>query len=365
MKEKILFLDYSVFPVSNDIILETINLAISNGIKIICLDFGQYFPWSTDIIIRSDFSYSDKLVDRIISMCNHYKIVLIPVLSVLTNSDYILNDNKYTSLKEDGYKNQGLNISSCGINKLIEELIEDIFSLFTKSEYLFLELPVITSKNKDSFKNIDSFVERLINFMKHQNKKIIYGDNMNLINIIPKLDTNLIVEYYNNPEEKIDIFNGKYLSLFFKIYKITIENTEYSLYKINRSCIFSAVIDSMLFYLNKSKSSSNKYSTNLKMADNFLTSLEKVWSIIRECREIISFMDRSPNIKYRIQFYRIIEDLKNEFILLKKYSKLVNNVLVKKYQSGFLKLWVNSRIDPIYLQFINLTLKARHMKEGS
>ncbi len=365
MKEKIVFLDYSVFPVSNDIILETISLAISNGIKIICLDLGQYFPWSVDCIIRSDFSYSDKLVDRINSVCSHNKIILIPVLSVMTGSDYILNDNKYSSLKEYGYKHQGLNISSCGINKLIEELIEDLFSLFTKSEYLFLELPAITSKNKDSFENIDSFVERLIHFMKHLNKRIIYGDNMNLKNTIPKLETNSIVEYYNKPLERIEVFNGKTLSLFFQIYQIKIENIEYSLYKLDRCCIFSDFFDFVLFSINRSKNSTNKYSTNLKIADDFLTSLAKVWNIIRESREFISFMDRSSNIKYRIQFIRKIEDLKDEFILLKKYSKLINNVLVKKYQSGFFELWLNSRIDPLYLQLINLNIKARHIKEGS
>jgi len=364
MKEIILFLDYSVFPVSNDIILENIDLAIRNGCKIIFLDFGQYFPWSIDNIIKSDFSYSDKLVDRINSVCKQNEIILVPVLSVLIDSDYILNNNKYSLLKEDGYKNQGLNISSCGVSKLIEELIEDIFSLFTKSEYLFFELPPITCKDKEWVGNIDPFIERLTLFIRNQNKKLIFGDNMNLKNINPESDINRIVEYYNKPSGKIEVYKGKSLSIFFQIYKIKIKNLEYSLYKLDKCCIFPSVFDSMMFSVNGNISTNNKYGIDFEMLDDFLSSLENTWSIIRESSEFISILDRTPNIKYRIQFYRIIEEFKQEFVLLKKHSKLIKNVLEERFQTGFFTLWVNARIDPVYLHLINLNLKARHIREG-
>jgi len=360
MTEFILFLDYSVFPVSNDIILGNIDLAISSGCKMIFLDLGQYFPWSSDNIIKSDFSYSDKLVDRIIRVCNQHEILLVPVLSVLFDSDYILNDNKYSSLKEDGYKNQGLNISSCGINKLIEELVEDIFSLFTKSEYLFFELPSIISKDEEWMKNIDPFMGRLTLFMRHQNKKLIFGDNMNLETIYPESVGSCVVEYYNKPLEKIEVFKGKTLSIVLKAYKTKIKHREYSLYKLDKYCIF----DSVFFSIDSGIITNKAYRAYFELLDDFLSSLEKVWSIIRKGSEFLGILDRSPNVKYRIQFYRSIEELKQEFVLLKKHSKRIKNVMEGRYQSGFFKLWVNSKVDPVYLQFINLNLKARHIREG-
>ena len=364
MKEIILFLDYSVFPVSNDIILENINLAISNGCKIIFLDFGQYFPWSIDNIIKSKFSYSDKLVDRINSVCKKNEIILVPVLSALTDSDYILNDNKYSLLKEDGYKNQGLNISSCGVSKLIEELIEDIFSLFTKSEYLLFELPAIKNKDEEWVGNIDFFIKRLTLFMKNQNKNLIFGDNMNLKNINMELDIYSIVEYYNKPSEEIEIFKGNFLSIFFQKYSIKIDNMEYSMHKLDKSCIFPSIFESMVFSMYGNISTDNKYRLDFEMLDDFLSCLEENWRIIRESNEFLSILDRNPNIKYRIQFNRIIEEFKHEFVLLKKHSKLIKNVLEERFQTGFFTFWVNSRIDPVYLQFVNLNLKAKQIREG-
>ncbi|MCD6578854.1 hypothetical protein J7L48_05215, partial [bacterium] len=349
MKEIILFLDYSVFPVSNDIILENIDLAISNGCKIIFIDFGQFFPWSIDNIIKSDFSYSEKLVDRINSVCKQNEIILVPVLSVLIDSDYILNDNKYSLLKEDGYKNQGLNISSCGASKLIEELIEDLFSLFTKSEYLFFEIPAITYKDEEWVGNIDPFIKRLTLFMRNQNKKLIFGDNMNLKRIYPESDINRIVEYYNKSSGKIEVYKGKSLSIFYQIYKIRIKNMEYSMYKLKKCCILPSVFAFMMFTVDGNISTNNKYKIDFEIVDDFLSSLEKTWSIIRKSSEFISILDRTPNNKYRIQFYRIVEEFKQEFVLLKKHSNLIKNVLEEKFQTGFFTLWVNSKIDPVYL----------------
>ena len=364
MKEIIIFLDYSVFPVKNDIILENIDLAISNGCKIIFLDFGQYFPWSIDNIIKSDFSYSEKLVDRINIVCKQNEIILVPVLSVLVDSDYILNDNKYSLLKEDGYKNQGLNISSCGVSKLIEELIEDLFSLFTKSEYLSFELPATTYKDEEWVGNIDPFIDRLTLFMRNQNKKLIFGDNMNMKSINPDSDINRVVEYYKKPSGKIEVYKGNSLSVFFQIYKIKIKNIEYSLYKLEKSSILPSVFNFIMFSLDGNISTNSRYRIDFEILDNFLNSLEKNWSIIRKSSEFISILDRTSNIKYRIQFYRIIEELKQEFVLLKKQSKLLKNVMEEKFQIDFFTLWLKSRIDPVYLHLINLNLKARRIREG-
>ena len=44
-------------------------------------------------------------------------------------------------LKNDGYENTGLNITECGINKLLEKLIDDIYSLLIYSDFLFIDLP--------------------------------------------------------------------------------------------------------------------------------------------------------------------------------------------------------------------------------
>jgi len=187
---------------------------------------------------------------------------------------------------------------------------------------------------------------------------------MNLKNINMELDIYSIVEYYNKPSEEIEIFKGNFLSIFFQKYSIKIENMEYSMHKLDKSCIFPSIFDSMLFSMYGNISTDNKYRIDFEMLDDFLSCLEENWRIIRESNEFLSILDRNPNIKYRIQFNRIIEEFKHEFVLLKKHSKLIKNVLEERFQTGFFTFWVNSRIDPVYLQFVNLNLKAKQIREG-
>ena len=134
MMVNIPYYDFSTFPVNNDILLKIIDSAVNSGFKMIFINFGASFPWSSDNIISSEFAFSEKLIDKIVNICRQHDIILVPVLSIMIDSDFILRDRKYNYLINEDRKINGLDPSATGVGKFIEELIDDIYSILVHSE---------------------------------------------------------------------------------------------------------------------------------------------------------------------------------------------------------------------------------------
>jgi hypothetical protein len=98
-------------------------------------------------------------------------------------------------------KVSGLDISACGSGKLVEELIDDIYSIMEISDYLLLELPEYIYKDIDDVNGelLNDFVKRFSINLNQLGKSLIlsYPQNCENINIISDKFPFIVNKYYN------------------------------------------------------------------------------------------------------------------------------------------------------------------------
>lgn len=365
--QNIPYYDFSVFPLKSNIILKKIDLAINKGFKVIIINFGSFFPWTADKIIRSDFAYSDKLIDKIVNICRENSITLIPVLSILNNSDFILKDYKYKYLIDNGMKRPGLDVSSCGAGKLAEDLIDDIYSLMVFSEFLIVELPDLLPE--DSIDNwsefMNPFIKRISKNLSALGKTLILDCMQNSWDMKTALKSEGIRFISKNQYKKINIYHSNSYNLNIFRSKLAIDGTEYRILKFSGTDEFDGGLD----IGNIIPRGNNDYidvliKTDLQYVDNFYSLLDDIWFLIRICWEELSLLYRNSDPVYRIKFCRSVQFLNKNYHNLKTSAHIVLDTLEGNYQSGALREWVNIKKDSVLSQLNKLENIAKPMGEG-
>ena len=242
--ERTPYYDFSTFPVNDDILLKLINSAVTSGFKMIFINFGASFPWSLDNIITSEFAYSEMLIDKIVNICRHHDIILVPVLSILIDSDFILQDRRYNYLTNEDRKINGLDPSATGIGKFIEELIDDIYSILVHSEYLLIELPPAELVESNKVNDITVLIKRLSDTLRTNCKNLIIGcnpfcDNFGINEILEGVPIT-----YKKPEKKIHLFKGYSYQLNLETETMVIKNIDYRLFHLRGKDGFIVSCDS-------------------------------------------------------------------------------------------------------------------------
>lgn len=365
--EGIPYYDFSTFPVNDDILLKMIDSAVYSGFKMILINFGSYFPWSLNNIIRSEFAYSEKVIDKIVDICRQYDIILVPVLSILIDSDFILRDRKYNYLINEDRKINGLDPSATGIGKFIEELIDDIYSLLVHSEYLLIELPPAEFVESNKANDIKVLIKRLSDTLSKNCKNLIIGCNpfCDSFSINDVLDG--VPVTYKIPEEKIKLFNGYSYKLNLEIETLVIKNIEYRIFHLRGNDGFIVSFDSGYFDSNYNMTVADGITKNIELEkiDSFFYNLDNVWIWIRKSRENLSLIYRNKDQIYRTGFLRAISNLIEIYTTLTENSVMIVQSLEKQYQPGVLRQWMDSKMDSVYIQLGELELIAKQIGEGN
>lgn len=357
------YYDFSTFPVNSNSLLELINLAVNKGFNSIIIDFGEYFPWSLDYFKRSNFTYSEKLIEKIVNICKKNGISLIPVLSILTNSDFILEGNKYKYLRNDGIESKGINILSCGVNKLVEELYDDIFSLLIYSDNLLIELPDFSTKDiKTKLPgDIVTFIKRVADNLDDSGKQLILGWHENHTkeeSIFVSENINFISKYN---DKKINIFNSNSYNLDMHVAKVKLNNADFLISKLHGTDDFSGGCDVGYYIMNGLIYTKDR---NLIEIKQFYSLLDTIWYQIRICWEDLSYIYRSADLNYRIRFCRSVLLLNKNYEKFKSSGFIILDNLEGYYQPGVLRIWMNSKMDSVLGQLKKLEDIATPMSEG-
>ena len=347
--ETIPYYDFSVFPLSSKISLEKINLAVNEKFKVIFIDFGGFFPWSIDNIIKSDFAYSDKLIDKIVNICRENDIILIPVLSILLNSDFVLNDYKYKYLTKGSIKQVGLDSNECGMAKLVEQMIDDIYSLFSFSDFFLIELP--DHFPEDSFKDRDDFnihfLKRISKYLSDSGKNLILGcrqncKKMNFQYISAKID--FIMKYYI---KIINISNNNSYHLDLILSEIELKDTKYQVSYLCGTDGFTGGLD-------VGNILSNYNEVDLANVKHFFTLLDDLWSHIRNSWEELSLVYSNEDTVYRIKFCRSVKYLNQINVKFLTICNIISDAFDSDYQPGVIKIWLNAKRNTVSSQLNKL-----------
>lgn len=354
------YYDFSHFPVSDDILLKIIDSAVNNKLEMIFINFGSSFPWSLESIISSDFVFSEKLIEKIVNTCRLSNIILVPVLSIMIDSDFILRDGKYKYMLNADRIINGLDPSFTGAHKFIEELIDDIFSILMYSKYLLIELPPDELVERSTGNNMICLLKRLaetlgtnkINLMlacHSANESSYINEKLNGIPVFSMI-----------PEKKIQIFKGFSYQLSIKKTKIVIKNINYKVFclKGTEDFIIPHNADYIVFDINTIIEDKNINKKNLENIDSFFYNLDFVWIWIRKSRENLSLIYRNTDQIHRTIFLRSINKLAGIYTILKELSVIIIESLEKDYQPGVLKQWIDSKMDSVYIQLSELELIA-------
>jgi hypothetical protein len=357
--ENVPYYDLSVFPLDDDLLLERFIYAAENNFKSIVINFGEFFPWSPDIVKRSKYSYTDKIIEKIVEFANKKKISIIPVLSILLDSDFILSDFRYNHLFDKHSFRSGLNINSCGAAKLVEELSEDLFSLLIYSNYLLLELPdsMISINEKNSASNL--FKERLVDYFSNNNKKLIFYSKTNLCTT----NNNLTKDNYEESIKNIKIYNGDPFQISISNKRIIIDKLEHNIFYLNsnREFIGSYNIGIFINFLNHKEV---PITDGFDEINNFFNSLDAVWNRIRICRVHLSEIFRNTETCFKGKFHRSVFYLDEYYEKLKRNSVLILHIYEIDFQKGVLAKWMYSKMDYIIEQISELHLKQEYIAES-
>ncbi len=366
MMENIPYYDFADFPVSDNVLLKLINSAVNNGFKMILINFGGSFPWSLDSIILSEFSYSEKLIEKIVNICRENNIILVPVLSIMINSDFIIKTKGYNYLVNEDRKINGLDPSATGAGKFIEELIDDIFSILVYSEYLLIELPYEKLEEGKTSNDFTILINRLSKYLGINNKKLIIAYNPPF----DRKDANEVMKetpvIYTKPEEKIQIYNGNSYQLSLSTERVVIKDFDYRLFYLGGTEGFNAFLDAGFFVYNSNMDILKEISKNpgLEIVDNFFNKLEVVWVLIRKSHENLSLIYRNTDTIHRAVFLRSICNLSETYSALTESSIRIIDSFEEDYQPGTLRQWVDSKMDSVDIQLSRLKLVARQMRGG-
>jgi len=357
--ENIPYYDFSVFPLNGNKILEKIDKAVRNDIKIVLINFGKYFPWSIDNILRSEFSYSEKLIDKIVNICRGNDIILIPVLSVLINDDYIFNDYKYKYLTKDSIKKNILDISACGMGKLVEEMIDDLYSLFEFSNYILIELPDYLPEVdiKEWNETINHFLKRISNYLSDSGKNLILGcqkncKNYNFNSLLQNVKYIVkkhikIIHITHNDSYRLDIF----------LSEILIDGSRYQVSYLSSTDRFDAGLDAENIL-------SDYNEADLVNVKEFYTLLDLLWKLIRTCWEELSLVYGRNETIYRIKFSRSVNLLNENYNNFTASCNSISDTFEADYQQGVIRLWLNAKKDSVLSQLNKLKDITRSIEEG-
>ncbi len=365
MIKNIPYYDFSTFPVNDNIVLKMIDSAVNSGFKMIFINFGSSFPWSLDNICLSKYSYSEKLIEKIVYICRQYEIILVPVLSIMIDSDFILRAKHYNYLINDDRKINGLDPSAVGTGKFIEELIDDIFSILVNSDYLLIELPHAPLSTGDMYNDIAVIITRLSKALEINHKKLIVGSDQPYDSIELSEIYNGIPVIYKLSEELIEIYNGNSYHLNLRTERVVIKKIEYRLFQLDGTEGFIADFDSGYLAANYHVKSADLISQNieLKIIDKYFYDLDKAWLWIRTSREDLSLLYRNTDLLYRTRFLRSFSQLRETYSVLTETSAIITKSLEKVYQPGVLKQWVDSKMDSVDIQFSELELITKQTGE--
>ena len=366
--ENIPYYDFSAFPLNSNKILENIDFAVTKGFKIIFINFGSFFPWSADIIVKSEFAYSDKLIDKIVNICRKNNIVLIPSLSILTNSDFILKDKKYKYLINNSINNNGLDISACGTSKLVEDIIDDIYSLMRFSEYLLIELPepIPEESISDWSKSLNYFIKRISDNLINSDKKLILGCHQNCVYIKKNHISEGIKFILKSDYKKSSFYYSKSYNLDIIISQMVLNGSKYMISRLSGSEGFTCSLDigEVPFYSDY-KIEEDPIMSIIKNVDNFYLLLDGIWLWIRICWEELSLIYRNTDPVYRIKFSRSVNYLNQDCGNLQSASLEILDIFEKNYQPGVIKEWLNAKMDSVFSQLKNLEDIAKLMSDGN
>ncbi len=173
-----IYLDCSIAPYKAEYFFELLKLMKKEGYSFLLLNLGQFFPWSEDFHFRTFFKYPEKMIEKINTKSLEMGISVIPVLETEEKSGFIIREPYYRYIAPGFPENTRIDLGAAGCSKLFEDMIEDLFSLFTESEYIFIK----TAKGigKDGL----LFINRIAAFVSVSGRKIIHciteglsGDN--------------------------------------------------------------------------------------------------------------------------------------------------------------------------------------------
>jgi len=356
------YYDFSSFPLESKKVLEIIDYIVESDFNVIIINFGEYFPWDLDNIIRSKFTYSEKLLEKIVNICKRNNIIFIPVLSVLDNSDFILQDSKYKHLIRDGNNNKGLNLSSCGAGKLVENLNDDLFSLFIYSNYVLIDIPNFSQKDKYiSFKEyIIPFIKRISGNLSDSGKTLILAFKKNCQGIEKDLISEGLDFVPMNYDYTYNVHNSVSYNLDIVVSGANINDIEYKISYFNGTDSFYGRLDiGEVIYKN------NKIN-NLKVSnlDEIYSILDNIWSLFRLSWEDLSRIYRNTDPQYRIRFCRNVLSLSRSYQDFKTACLNLLDSLEEYYQPGFLKEWLDGKSDSVLSQLNKLEDIAKPMSEG-
>jgi hypothetical protein len=364
--DNIPYYNLSEFPIKNDLLIERINSAVILGYKMIFIDFGGYFPWSVDTIVTSQYAYSDKLIDKLVRICRKNDIKIIPVLSILTNCDFLLKDKKYKYLITEGNKFNELDILECGINKLLEKIIDDIYSLLIFSDCIFIDLPLNIINNNKTQDSFLPFINKVFKYLSDMNKNLLLGCKTEFINI-STLDMPENIQLLFSRYNKLSIRKGKSYNLDINIREIMLEKEEYRVFDFCTADGFTCALDIGKYIPTYTNQYSKVHFTNVDLDDieKFYFSINKFWYILRTCWENLNFIYRNSDPQYRVKFSRSVLSLEKIYNKLKKDSLIFLKIYAHKYQTGLLEEWMNSKMDAAFSQLNILENIARPMRDGN
>lgn len=365
MIKNIPYYDFSTFSMNDSIVLKMIDSAANSGFKMIFINFGSSFPWSLDNIGLSNYSYSEKLIEKIVNICRQYEIILVPVLSIMRDSDFILRAKHYNYLINDNRKINGLDPSAVGTGKFIEELIDDIFSILVNSDYLLIELPPDLLGSGDRGSDITIIIKRLSEVLELNHKKIIVGIDRPYDSIELSKICNEVPVIYKLSEELIEIYNGNSYHLNLRTERVVIKKIDYRLFHLDGTEGFIADFDSGYLAANYHVKSADLTSQKieLKIIDKYFYNLDKAWLWIRKSRENLSLLYRNTDLLYRTRFIRSFNHLSEVYSVLTETSAIIIKSLEKVYQPGVLKQWVNSKMDSVDIQYSELEFITKQTGE--
>lgn len=365
MIKNIPYYDFSTFPVNDSIVLKMIDSAANSGFKMIFINFGSSFPWSLDNICLSKYSYPEKLIEKIVNICRQYEITLVPVLSIMIDNDFILRAKHYNYLINVDRKITGLDPSSVGTGKFIEELIDDIFSILVSSDYLLIELPHDFLGTGDMDNNITVIIKRLSEALEINNRKLIIGSDQPYDSIeLSEICSNVPV-IYKLQEELIEIYSGNSYHLNLRTERVVIKKIDYRLFHLDGTEGFIADFDSGYLAANYNVKSADLISQNieLEIIDRYFYDLDKAWLWIRKSREDLSLLYRNTDLLYRTRFLRSFSHLSEIYSVLIETSAIIVKSLEKIYRTGVLKQWIDSKMDSVDIQFSELEIITKQTGE--
>lgn len=339
-----IYIDCSKYPYRSDHFLSLITLLQSNGYRYLLINFGEFFPWAEEFHFNTNYSYPEELINKIEERAYKFDIVVIPVLSIITGNDYIIKEKHYRHLVPEFPKVLQINPEAVGAVSLFEDMVLDIFSIFSRSPFLCV------SFSEESTEKYEHILKKLSDTAGMMEKKILIEHAAAEIN--PDEFGN-ICQFYNAGEKKSEYWHE--IS-----YRIAVPDYhELDIIKIIP--VFDFLPFSCIEKILKN-SDVKECTKTLTLLKDFFELEEKCWKFYQTSARCLSELLLRNNSSSVITLLKEYKNLDNGLKMYKKAARYCVNVFSGDFEDEYIDIYFSSRTEPLEFAFENMSFQLRRIE---